>query len=297
MFDDDTGIIGRRIREIRSDRQMTLRQVAELAGFSPSYVSRLETGRRAVDKRKVLEPLAYALRVSPVDLTRDERDHGAGMGERRAHTALVPLEAALEIDLGDDPDVPARPWPEIAADIDRLQHLQHGLSDYNGQLELLPTLIPELHAALQQQPRYRNNILLALLHTYSSTMWSSKRLGAAGMPGLASRHAERMAAEAGDHARVAALADQVPVEIIPSPSRRAEFRMDTGRVLLDSKRTRDKGLRFLTLAHQEAPQRVANDAFTREAIANRLRAERREAGSRELRYLAHAVGLGPSGRR
>jgi transcriptional regulator with XRE-family HTH domain len=54
--------IGQRLREIRHWRGKSLRVVAELAGISESYLSRLERGRRHVDSRSLLEALAAALR-------------------------------------------------------------------------------------------------------------------------------------------------------------------------------------------------------------------------------------------
>ena len=60
--------IGRRIREIRVWRGMTQRAVAELAGVSEGYLSRIEGGKRPVDRRSLLEAIAAALRVAPSEL-------------------------------------------------------------------------------------------------------------------------------------------------------------------------------------------------------------------------------------
>lgn len=37
--------VGERVRQLRQDHKVSARRLAELAGFSPSYLSRLETGR------------------------------------------------------------------------------------------------------------------------------------------------------------------------------------------------------------------------------------------------------------
>jgi hypothetical protein len=42
-----------------------------------------------------------------------------------------------------------------------------------------------------------------------------------------------------------------------------------------------------------APQRVHADVFTREAVADHLRAARRDAGGRNLRGLAWRLGIAP----
>lgn len=65
MDDDRTTrdrTIGRRLREVRVWRRKSLRAVAELAGISESYLSRLERGERPVDRRSTLEALARAAR-------------------------------------------------------------------------------------------------------------------------------------------------------------------------------------------------------------------------------------------
>lgn len=60
--------IGRRLREIRLWRGLSLRATAELAGYTASYLSLIERGERSVDKRSTLEALASALRVAPSEL-------------------------------------------------------------------------------------------------------------------------------------------------------------------------------------------------------------------------------------
>jgi transcriptional regulator with XRE-family HTH domain len=60
----DARTIGRRLREIRHWRGKSLRIVAELAGISESYLSRIERGERPVDRRSFLESLAAALVTS-----------------------------------------------------------------------------------------------------------------------------------------------------------------------------------------------------------------------------------------
>ena len=39
------------LRDIREKEEMSLRKFAELSGFSPAYISDLETGKRNVTKR------------------------------------------------------------------------------------------------------------------------------------------------------------------------------------------------------------------------------------------------------
>ncbi len=69
MDAEDSRTIGRRLREVRFARGKSLRVVAELAGISPCYLSRLESGERALDRRSLIVALANALQIAPSDLT------------------------------------------------------------------------------------------------------------------------------------------------------------------------------------------------------------------------------------
>ena len=91
---EDARTIGQRLREIRYWRGKSLRVVAELAGISESYLSRLERGERQVDRRSLLEALAAALEVAPGELSgAGELTSAEGMGE--AYAAVVALRVAV----------------------------------------------------------------------------------------------------------------------------------------------------------------------------------------------------------
>lgn len=195
---DDDGEIGRRLREIRSWHGLSLEVVAGLAGISTGYLSRLETGDRPVTKRRTVEDLARALRVSPDRLTgRPWHSGDPALGRDAAAVRLV--EAALDqYDLDVDPDVPVREWPEIARDVERLAVLAHVEADYTAQADLVPGLLAELHAVAARDPARRREALVGLIHCYASAAWVAKRLGGAGLPSLAARLAQRCAREHGD---------------------------------------------------------------------------------------------------
>lgn len=84
-----------------------------------------------------------------------------------------------------------------------------------------------------------------------------------------------IATELGDGPEVAEIARTVHVEAIPSSSRQAEFYADVGRSMLGERATLAEGLALLLRAETLAPQRIRNDVFVREAVADRLRAPRR----------------------
>jgi transcriptional regulator with XRE-family HTH domain len=61
--------LGRRLREVRCWRALTLREVAGLAGLSCSFWGQVERGEKPVTSRTTLEAMAGALRVHPSELT------------------------------------------------------------------------------------------------------------------------------------------------------------------------------------------------------------------------------------
>ncbi|SIT71577.1 helix-turn-helix domain-containing protein [Edaphobacillus lindanitolerans] len=70
--------LGERIKQIRKDRKMTLKDVAGLTGFSISFLSQLERGVSSATLES-LKKIAVALRVSPGDFfAEEETSHGNG---------------------------------------------------------------------------------------------------------------------------------------------------------------------------------------------------------------------------
>ncbi|WP_067566408.1 helix-turn-helix domain-containing protein [Nocardia acidivorans] len=99
--------------------------------------------------------------------------------------------------------------------------------------------------------------------------------------------------ELGDGPQAIEAVAGMPIATIPDPARLAGFYSEAGRVLLAEPKTRDKGLSVLLQAEHLSPQRLRSDFFVREAVADQLRAARRDAGGRELRGLAWRLGIGP----
>ncbi|MDT7716552.1 MAG: hypothetical protein QOH09_2544 [Pseudonocardiales bacterium] len=195
---DAAKALGRRVREVRSWRQLTLREAAGLAGLSFSFWGQMERGDKAVTNRKTLEAMASALRVHPTELTGQPwTPHDADDAD--AHAGLMAIEIALErYELGTEPEVPARAWPQIQADLDRLIKITHWTSDHAVMGELAPAVIGELHGAYLRLPQQRREILLGLMNAYSSAMWTTKRLGGRGLPTLAARSVQHCAEALGD---------------------------------------------------------------------------------------------------
>ncbi|HEY6424438.1 MAG TPA: helix-turn-helix transcriptional regulator [Pseudonocardiaceae bacterium] len=195
---DDAKALGTRLREVRSWRQLTLREAAGLAGLSFSFWGQVERGEKAVANRKTLEAMATALRVHPTELSGQPWTPQDAVGAD-AHAGLMAIETALErYELGTDPEVTVRAWPEIQADLDRLVKITHWTSDHAAMGELAPALIGELLGAYLLLPQRRQEVLLGLMSAYTSAMWTTKRLGGRGLPTLAARAVQQCAEELSD---------------------------------------------------------------------------------------------------
>jgi transcriptional regulator with XRE-family HTH domain len=210
--------IGQRLREIRYWRGKSLRVVAELAGISESYLSRLERGERQVDRRSQLEALAAALEVAPGELTGvHELTSAEGMGE--VHTAVVALRVALADNALDDPaDDASRPWPELVATLQRVNSELRPAADYAGMGLVLPTLITDLHAVAAGDPAYRRDALGGLLDVYTAATFTAKHLGEPDLAAVAAMHARAVAAELDSPAHTA-LAELLRAQAVSSPAR------------------------------------------------------------------------------
>ncbi|MGH3781953.1 MAG: helix-turn-helix domain-containing protein [Pseudonocardiaceae bacterium] len=191
-MDEATGL-GRRVRELRCWRRLTLREAAGLAGLSFSFWGQVERGEKPVATRRTLEAMAEALRVHPAELTGQpwtpQDPAGADMG-----ATLMGIETALErYELGTDPGLTVRDWPQIQADLDRLVTITHATSDHASMGELASVLLGELHGRYLRRPQQRREVLLALMMAYTSAVWSAKRLGDRGLPILAARAVQQCA--------------------------------------------------------------------------------------------------------
>lgn len=187
--------IGRRVREVRTWRGLSVTAVAGLAGMSTSYLSLIERGLRPVTRQATLEALANALQVSPEELT-GQPYQGADSLSRQAHAGIAAVEAALDAyDLGTDPDVPFRPWPELALAVEQLNTVLREDADYAGLGAAIPGLLAELHAAYVHDHTHRREALVGLIYAYRSAAGFTKMMGVRGLPMVAARLAQQCADE------------------------------------------------------------------------------------------------------
>lgn len=390
--------IGRRLREIRSWRQLGLRATAELSGISYGYLAKIERGDKPVNSRKVLEALSATLRVSPSELI-GKPYAPVDVPSGDVHAAVPAIEDALTAWwVGEVPDGSQREWQLVRADVERLNTVLRPNADFAAQADLLPVLIRDLLAAVEDQ-RHQRAALIGLLSAYKSAAYLAHDLGVGGLPtlavermrqvaerlddpmwttyagyqraqllggvnrrrqyelavGVADAHGARtetaglahltaaLASAAQGNAdtaqthldEAADLAECIEADVSPwmqtnfgrtnvgiwqvsigvelgygakieeiassvrpggvSQSRQASFWMDYGRGLMTEAKTRERGLAALLKAEQLAPQKIRNNVFAREAVADQLRRAQRDAGGRELRGLAWRMGVAPTG--
>jgi transcriptional regulator with XRE-family HTH domain len=194
----DDAHIGRRVREVRTWRGLSVAAVAGLAGISAPYLSLIERGQRPVTKRALLESLAQALRVSPTELTGKPYPPTDAVSNE-THAAMVAVENVLAgWWIGEIPDGPTRPWPAIQADLDRLTTILRPAADYANMATLLPGLIREL-LALVSDGRYREPALVGLVTAYHAmTFLAYFHLGRSGLAILAAERMRHAAVELDD---------------------------------------------------------------------------------------------------
>jgi transcriptional regulator with XRE-family HTH domain len=149
--------IGRRLREIRSWRQLNIRAVADQSGISYGYLAKIERGEKPVNSRKVLESLANTLHVAP-----------SGWW------------------IGEVPDGEPRPWQHVHADVQHLTTKLRPAAAYADQAAIIPGLVRDLLLVADNN----REALVALIGAYKAAAYLAHDLGVVGLPSLA---VERMA--------------------------------------------------------------------------------------------------------
>lgn len=163
-----TSGIGGKLRQIRHARGKSLEVVAGLAGISASYLSRLESGDRALDRRSLIVALARALEVAPSEIT------GAGLaapGDAREDQALVQVRLAmLGVSMG-EPRGEVQPAEQLRERVSAVLAYQNDAHAEMVGAEL-PSLIRDLHTTLDAHREEREVLrLLALAHMQGTQAW------------------------------------------------------------------------------------------------------------------------------
>ena len=132
--------IGTRIAYWRRRRDgMTQAHLAGLAGVGQSYISQVEAGLKAVDRRSTLIALAAALQVSTTDLTGEPGDP-TDPGRNKVAAAVPAIRAAI-IDLDEgERAAPVRSRAEVEAQMAQVD-VMRARSEYIQVLPLLPAYL------------------------------------------------------------------------------------------------------------------------------------------------------------
>ncbi|RKT83201.1 Transcriptional regulator, contains XRE-family HTH domain [Saccharopolyspora antimicrobica] len=161
-------VIGKRLREIRRARGKSLTVIAGLAGISASYLSRLESGERALDRRSLVVDLANALEVAPSELTDVPL---AVPRERSDDHALAQVRLALLATSLGEPRGEAQSFEQLRA---RVRHVLGALNgaDNTQAGAALPGLIRDLHTTANTRHDEPGVLrLLALTHMQGTQAW------------------------------------------------------------------------------------------------------------------------------
>lgn len=263
--------LGSRVRELRSWRGLDLRVAADLAGLSYGYLGKIERGEKPVNNRQVLEAIAWALRVAPEEIT-GAAPAPAGRVDPALHDAATALGDLLsDWWVGEVPDAPGRPLPEVLADLEAFHASRNlsgprGAGDYPTQVAKLTPMIRDLLAAAAD-PVVGRQALAPLLTAYHVAGSISARLRLPGMPSLA---AERMrqVADLLDDPVWQAVASWGRAHFISSTSRKRQYDLavrvaDTA----PTDRPETRGMANLTAALAAAAQGDGDTALTHLAEA------------------------------
>jgi transcriptional regulator with XRE-family HTH domain len=160
--------VGRRLRQIRHARRKSLAVVAGRAGISVSYLSRLESGERALDRRSLIVSLAEALEVAPSEIT------GPGLattGRLEEDGSLNAVRLALWAAVMNEPRGQVLPEQVLEARVTEVLEAQ-AQCRYADVGAALPALLRDLHTT-EQTGRNDEAVLrlLAVVHVQGVQAW------------------------------------------------------------------------------------------------------------------------------
>ncbi|MBM0204275.1 helix-turn-helix transcriptional regulator [Micromonospora sp. STR1s_5] len=195
--------IGRRVAYLRVRRRLSQQSFADRLGKSKSWVDKVERGVRSLERVSTIREIAAVLRVDAAALLgRDVQP--AGVAERREGVAQI--RAALSA----YPMAFGRPTDREVMSPDRLaREVRHAWmifqhARYPRLVELLPTVVTEVHRAHAQDPQAGR---AAVVEAYRVTAALLVKLDEGSLAWLAADRA--MSAAAGDRVLLACAAVQL----------------------------------------------------------------------------------------
>jgi transcriptional regulator with XRE-family HTH domain len=160
--------IGQTLRHIRHARGKSLAVVAGLAGISTSYLSRIESGERALDRRSLIVSLANALEVAPSEITRTAITTAGELEEDRSlnDLRLALLSVSMEEHRGE-----VQPTDVLASRVAEVLDAQRQCN-YALVGTQLPGLVRDLHATLDAGLDVQRVLrLLVMTHVQGTQAW------------------------------------------------------------------------------------------------------------------------------
>ncbi|MGH3713434.1 MAG: helix-turn-helix domain-containing protein [Micromonosporaceae bacterium] len=179
--EDDDVRIGQRVKWWRLERKLSQQVLADRAGLSKGYISKIETGDARIDRRTTVEAIARALGVTYGDLTgQPYRPDTPEM--QRAHASLAAIRSAfnsssLEYGSGVKP----RPLDAIAPEIEAAADAWQGC-DYASASRDLALVISELHEHVANGDEKLRSLEL-LVHALDVAAWTARVLGYSDLAG------------------------------------------------------------------------------------------------------------------
>lgn len=197
--------IGERVRAGRRHAGLNIGTLAGLIGKSKGWMSMVENGHIALDKRSDIAAIADALYVSADTLLGEPAD------DVPAHLPSVNLVALREVlheyAVGDPPDVPVRPLDQTAADLARLD-TELRRTDYDAMMRTLPGVMSELHAGAHLPEPERSEALRQLITACGLSVIVMRHFGQSDLAWISGDRSRQAAAELGDPVWSAAAAYQ-----------------------------------------------------------------------------------------
>lgn len=197
---DERRDMARRLRELRAWRDKPLKVIAERAGITEGYLSRLERGERRLDKRSTIAALAAALEVSPSELIgQPVRWEDPAMAEAQA--PIPALRVALaETELGQSGTGSVRPVGGMSTEVNRCVALRSAC-DFAAMGAMLPGLLADLYATVAvARDEERAVTLRQLIRALNSAMTLAHAFGYADLAYLVTERSAQAADDLRDPA-------------------------------------------------------------------------------------------------
>lgn len=194
--------IGAEIRRHRKRKQITLAVLAERAGLTKGYLSKIENGAVPIEKRSTLTKIAKGLDLSLADL--GAQHLLADPAGSAAQDSLPEIRfALLASSLDEQVTAPGRPIEELSSETTELAELRQACK-YVEVGKRLPALITDLHAVASAGGNDRPEALRSIVQAAQVTALFVKNLGSVDLAWVAAERGHDAATRLEDPLWIAA---------------------------------------------------------------------------------------------